>query len=129
VHPPSKPEYKFVDLPYTEWISQRWTYGADAPFSDWPSLPQTVQTIQQVASGTLTNRNGVWLLTDSQLVFVDNLQSRDSTIVAFYNVTEELGIEIGTGDRIITMTNGRLLLVTSDMFYLLDCSQTSKEDG
>ena len=129
MHPPSKPEYKFVDLPYTEWISQRWTYSADAPFSNWPSLPPTIQAIQQVASGTLGVRNGVWLLTDSQLVFVDNLQSRDSTRVAFYNVTEELGIEVEMGNRIITMTNGRLLLVTSDVVYLLDCSQAAKEDG
>ena len=60
---------------------------------------------------------------------MDDLQSRDSARVAFYNVTEELGIEIEMGNRIITMTNGRLLLITSDIVYLLDCSQTAKEDG
>ena len=128
VHTPSKPQYKFVDLPYTEWISQRWTYSADAPFSDWPSLPPTIQTIQQVASGTMDNRNGVWLLTDSELIFVDNLQSHDSTKVNFYNVTEELGIDIEMGNRVVTMTNGRLLLVTSEVVYLLDCSRTYEEN-
>ena len=77
----------------------------------------------------MTNRNGVWLLTDSELIFVDNLQSRDSTQVAFYNVTEDLGIDMQMGNRIITMTNGRLLLVMSDVIYILDCSQASKEIG
>lgn len=128
MHPPSKPEYKFVDLPYTEWISQRWTYSADAPYSDWPSLPPTVQTIQQIASGTMANRKGVWLLTDSELIFIDNLQSRNPSTVAFFNVTEELDITIQKGNRIITMTNGRVLLITLEAIYLLDCSQASEEN-
>ena len=76
----------------------------------------------------MVNRKGIWLLTDSELIFVDNLQSRNPTKVAFYNVTEELDIEIQMGNRIITVTNGRLLLITSEVIYLLDCSQASEEN-
>ena len=127
-HEPPKPQYKFVDLPYTEWISQRWIYDADAPFSNWPSLPPTVKTVQQVTSGALSYRNGVWLLTDSELVFVDNLKSHKPGNVNFYNVTEELDIEIQMGNRVIMMNNGKLFLVTEETIFLLDCSQFNDEN-
>ena len=126
-HP--KPEYKFVDLPYTEWISQRWMYDAEAPFSDWPSLPPTIKTIQQVTSGSLSYRNGVWLLTDSELVFMDNVKSHDPSRIEFYNVTEELDIEVQLGSRVVMMDGGRLFLVTLKTIYLLDCSQPSDENS
>ena len=124
-----KPQYSFVDLPYTEWISQRWTYDKDAPFSDWPSLPPTIKTIQQVASGSLSYRSGVWLLTDSELVFTDNLKSHDPATVEFYNVTEELDIKVELGNRVVMMDSGRLFLVTLKTIYLLDCSQPADEDS
>lgn len=127
-HDHTQPQYKFVDLPYTEWISQRWTYNADAPFSNWPSLPPTIKEIQQVTSGSLSYRNGVWLLTDSELVFVDNLKSHNPTDVKFYNVTEELDIEIQLGSRVVTVNNGRLFLVTIEAVFLLDCSQMTDEN-
>ena len=117
-----------MDLPYTEWISQRWTYKSIAPFSNWPSLPSNVQTIQQIASGSVAFRNGVWLLTDSELIFVDNLKSHNPDEVRFFNVTEALGIEVQLGSRLIVIESGRLFLTTSETIYLLDCSQSTNEN-
>lgn len=102
--------------------------STDNPFSDWPSLPPTIKTIQQVTSGSLADRNGVWLLTDSELVFVDNLRSHNPAYVLFYNVTEELGIEVQLGSRVIVMNSGKLFLVTQEAVYLLDCTQSTDED-
>ena len=127
MHDHPAPQYKFVDLPYTEWISQRWTYEADAPFSNWPSLPSNIESIQQIASGSLSYRKGVWLLTDSELIFVDNLKSHNPDEVKFYNVTEVLGIEIQLGSRLVVIESGRLFLITLEAVYLLDCSQVTNE--
>lgn len=117
-----------MDLPYTEWISQRWTYKSDAPFSNWPSLPSNIKTIQQIASGSVAYRNGVWLLTDSELIFVDNLKSHNVDEVTFFNVTEALGIEVQPGSRMIVIESGRLFLTTSETIYLLACSQSTNEN-
>ena len=127
VHDNPVPHYKFVDLPYTEWISQRWTYESDAPFSNWPFLPSNIKTIQQMASGSVAYRNGIWLLTDSELIFVDNLKSCDPDEVRFFNVTEVLGIEVEIGSRLVVIESGRLFLTTSKTVYLLDCSQSTNE--
>ena len=104
-------------------------YDAEAPFSDWPSLPPTIKTIQQVTSGSLSYRNGVWLLTDSELVFMDNVKSHDPSRIEFYNVTEELDIDVQLGSRVVMMDGGRLFLVTLKTIYLLDCSQLSDENS
>ena len=71
----------------------------------------------------------MWLLTDSELVFTDNLKSHDPATIEFYNVTEELDIEVQLGSRVVMMDSGRLFLITLKTIYLLDCSQPVDEDS
>ena len=71
--------------------------------------------------------NGVWLLTDSELMFVDNLGSHNLDEVRFFNVSEALGIEVHLGSRLIVIESGRLFLTTSETIHLLDCSQSTNE--
>ena len=119
--PPSPPPLHFADSPYTEWMSQRWTYSNDN-FSDWPSLPPFIDTIQQVSSGSLGGEPGTWFLTNSSLFFALNLDGTDPESVQFVDIGDDLEIEVVQGSRVATDAGETVFLATPYNVSLLDCS-------
>lgn len=120
--PPSEPQpYFFQDLPYTEWISQRWTYQ-DAPFADWPTLPDEIDDIQQLVAGKLGGSSGLWLLTDSQLFFVRGLHGGSPEAVEFLNVSQQLDLDVTVDSYVASKFDSYLYLISSYNITYLDCS-------
>jgi len=113
---------EFRDLPYTEWISQRWTYP-NASFSDWPSLPQQVDNIQQLAEGEMMGMGGLWLLTSSQLYFVRYLNGGSPDRVEFTPISGFLDLDITAESYLAPMMPSSFFLVTSGNITYVDCSR------
>ena len=102
-------------------MSQRWTYSNDN-FSDWPSLPPFIDTIQQVSSGSLGGEPGTWFLTNSSLFFALNLDGTDPESVQFVDIGDDLEIEVVQGSRVATDAGETVFLATPYNVSLLDCS-------
>ena len=124
-HPPSTPPLHFVDAPYTEWMSQRWTHFGDN-FSDWPSLPPFINGIQQISSGKLGGEQGVWFLTDDSLYFALNLDGGDPGRVQFVDISDGLDMGLATGSQIAVDLNQLVYVATPYNVTLLNCSQDPK---
>ena len=123
--PPLAPSpVQFYDSPYTEWISQRWTYN-DQNFSDWPSLPGDVDEIQQIVHGNVMNKGGVWFLTQSKLLFVSGLGG-DPKEVTFLDVGGGLGLEIEENSSIAVDILHGVYITTPFEVVLLNCSGSMK---
>ena len=124
-HPHPTPPLHFMDAPYTDWTSQRWTYFGEN-FSDWPSLPPFVDDIQQVCSGNLGTEQGVWFLTNSSLYFVLNLDGGDPGRVQFIDVGDELEVDVTSDSRVAVDTYDAVFLATPHNVTLLECSMDMK---
>ena len=111
----------FQDLPYTEWISQRWTYH-ETPFANWPTLPPEILEIQQILAGKIGSSDGLWLLSYSELYFVHGLNGSVPTDVVFLNISEELDLEITPNSYIFSTFSSTLYVITSQNITYLDCS-------
>ena len=119
-HHKAPPPLRFYDSPYTEWLSQRWTYS-DGNFSDWPSLPGDVAEIKQIVQGSVGNEGGVWFLTQSKLLFVTGLGG-DPKEVRFRDVGGGLGLEIEENSRIAVDISHGVYVTTPFQVVLLNCS-------
>lgn len=115
-------QLEFQDLPYTEWISQRWTYD-HAPFADWPTLPSDVDQVRQVLEGETVGRGGLWLLTPSQLYFVRQLNGGIPTAVEFINISDSLELSITSESYLAPMLADSFFLVTPGNISCVDCSK------
>ena len=106
-------------------MSQRWTYSNEN-FSDWPSLPPFIDTIEQVSSGVLGGEPGVWFLTNTSLFFGLNLDGADPDSVQFVDIGDDLDLEVEPGSRLAVEVGERVYLATPYNVSLLDCSQEPK---
>ena len=119
-HP--KPKDSSYDLPYTEWLSQRWTYH-DQPFSNWPTLPSYVGSLRQIAHGSVDGEEGVWLLSETALYFALCLDGGDPGDVEFLNISSSVGMEIQEGSQIaVSGVNSGVYVITPTNISFLDCS-------
>ena len=122
-HEHHQPNESFYDYPYTEWLSQRWTYH-NQPFSNWPALPSYVGSIRQIAHGCVGGEEGLWLLDDSALYFALNLDGGDPASVKFLNISDSLGIEVEEGSQIAVADEGSgVYVITPANISFLDCSR------
>ncbi len=109
---------------YTEWLSQRWTYDAHE-FSNWPSLPEYIDKIEQVVSGEINGKQGVWLLDTEGLYFMYDIDGVSFEDVALVNISDNLDLYINEGTKICLRSYDSLYVVVQDHVTLLDCSQTA----
>lgn len=121
------PPVRFYDNPYTEWISQRWTYGPEQ-FADWPKLPERVGTIRQVVGGHVDGQEGVWLLDSTSLYFVLGFGSSSPENVQFLNMSDNLDLNITNNTYLTLLDKEKLYLISPYEVVLLNCSQSSTED-
>ena len=116
----------FYDHPYTEWISQRWTYHGQN-FSNWPSLPNYIDSVDQVLSGKVDGEPGVWLLSGAELYFAVGLGGdRDPQ---FFNISGLSGItaEPNASRLSQTASSDGLFVITPLNITLLDCSPQARD--
>ena len=112
----------FKDLPYTEWISQRWTYHNDS-FADWPSLPPQVDRIQQLTEGEMMGKGGLWLLTSTQLYFVRHLNGGSPDRAEFTLISKFLELDITSESYLAPLMPSSFFLVTPGNITYVDCSR------
>lgn len=122
-HPTTTPPLHFFDSPYTEWISQRWTLSTKQNFSNWPSLPPYINSIQQISSGNLGGDQGLWFLTNSTLYFALNLDGGPPELVQFIDLSEGLEIDILPDSRIAVDITETLYVATPYNVTMLECSE------
>lgn len=113
---------RFYDNPYTEWRVQRWTYN-DSHFADWPALPDNITNIQQVATGVVQGRSGIWILDEDGLNFAAGLEGSSTS---FLNVGKALGLTISNGSRLAMASVESLFLISPGSIALLDCSSKDR---
>lgn len=82
-----------------------------------------MDTIQQLMHGNVDGQAGVWLLTESQLLFAVNLCDGDAAEVQFLNISADLELEIEENSRIAAYSASRVYVVTPVEVTLLDCSE------
>lgn len=109
---------RFFDNPYTEWRVQRFTYDV-SHFADWPVLPDSISNIQQVATGMVQGRSGVWILDIHGLYFATRLEASSSN---FLNVSKTLELNVSQGSRLAMASVESLFLISPGSIALLDCS-------
>ena len=113
---------EFQDLPYTEWISQRWTYNSE-PYADWPTLPSDIDEIHQMVEGEMDGRGGLWLLTPSQLYFVRGLNGGPPTGVEVFNISKTMDLSVTPESYLAPMLAFSFFLITPDNITYIDCSK------
>ena len=115
-------QQKFQDLPYTEWISQRWTYD-HTPYADWPTLPSNIDQIQQVLEGEMVGSGGLWILTSSQLYFVRLLNGGLPAAVEMINISDSMELSITSKSYLAPVLANSFFLVTPSNITYVDCSK------
>ena len=121
--PTPEPRHYFEDLPYTEWISQRWTYHDSELATDWPSLPEEVDQIRQLVFGKVGGVGGLWVLTETQLFFATGMFDTGQKGARFENVSQQLELEVSPDTYIIRRWDTHLYLVSAFNLTYLDCTQ------
>ena len=84
-----------------------------------------MDSIQQIAHGSIGSKEGVWFLTITRLLFAENLGS-DPAKVTFTNVTDSLRLAVSEGSRVAPGPGGEVYLVTPTDVTLLNCSQNQE---
>ena len=80
-----------------------------------------MSNIQQITHGLLNYQHGIWLLTESELFFVENLGESDDVSVEFQNVSATMELDVTPGSRVVLDIGGQVYLVTPTNVTLLDC--------
>ena len=83
-----------------------------------------MDTIQQVAHGAIGKAVGVWLVTESQLLFAENLNGTEPTAVEYLNISDNLGLVVMRNSHVAVDLGYKVYLITPENVTLLDCSQT-----
>ena len=79
--------------------------------------------IQQISSGEVGEKEGVWFLTDSSLYFALDLDGGDPEQAKFVDISGALELDIYPGSRLAVGGEGTVYLATSSNVTLLDCAQ------
>lgn len=119
--PSPRPGPYFQDLPYTEWVSQRWTYQDSTFSTDWPSFPEEIDSVRQMVAGKVGGASGLWLLTESQLFFARNMYGGSPESAKFDNISQQLDLDVSLDSFIVPRLNSDLYLVSSFNVTYLDC--------